>query len=63
MPSPDLVTLANLHAALDSVLEIEVLLEHTTFPQRSIPAGPRLTALASEMRTVLVELLAQRRTA
>jgi len=55
--APDLVTLANLHAALDSVLEIESLLERTQFPPRAIPAAPRLNALANEMRTLLVELL------
>ena len=59
--APDLVTLANLHAALDSVLEVEVLIERMKLPPAGVPAKPRLAALAGEMRALLTQLLSPAR--
>lgn len=56
-PSPDLVTLASLHAALDGIVEIEALVTKIHFPFDTLRAGRRLGALATEMRTLLVDLL------
>jgi hypothetical protein len=56
-PPPDLVTLASLHAVLDSVLEIEALIDSTRFPQRAVPPARRLRSLTAEMRELLRDLL------
>jgi hypothetical protein len=60
-PVPDFVTLASLHAALDSVLEIEALLSQIHMPERPVPPARRLTALATEMRELLTNLLSPKR--
>lgn len=59
--APDLVTLANLHAALDSMLEVEALIDAMRLPVAGVPAKPRLAALATEMRTLLTQLLSPAR--
>jgi len=51
--SPDLVTLASLHGALDNILEIEELFAQIG----SVPSADRLGALAAELRVMLVALL------
>ena len=57
MPAPNLVTLASLHAALDSILDIEALFSQIHLPVRAATVEKRLNALASEMRKLLVDLL------
>ena len=59
--APDLVTLANLHAALDSMLEVEALIDGMKLPPAGVPAKPRLAAHANEMRTLLTQLLSPAR--
>ena len=58
-PRPDFVSLAHLHAALDSVLEIERLLDRATVPLASQHRAERLEALAAEMREILRSLLSR----
>jgi hypothetical protein len=55
--SPDLVTLASLHAALDGIVEIEGLFGQIHLPLSALSAAKRLHTLASEMRSLLVDLL------
>lgn len=56
-PMPDVVTLASLHAALDSVFEIESLIGSVPGGQLAAIPTRRLRALASEMRELLRGLL------
>jgi len=55
--APDLVTLASLHAALDGIVEIEALVAKIHVPLSRLTATKRLHALATEIRTLLVDLL------
>jgi hypothetical protein len=55
--APDLVTLASLQAALDSVVEIEELFTQVYLPIHTASSARRLNLLASEMRSLLVRLL------
>ena len=57
LPPPDFTTLASLHAALDSVVEIESLIETMRFPDRAIMPARRLRSLTTEMRDLLRDLL------
>jgi hypothetical protein len=61
-PAPDLVTLASLHAALDGIVEIEALFAQIHLPLHTSSAAKRMSALAGELRTLLVELLRADRT-
>jgi hypothetical protein len=56
-PSPDLVTLASLHAALDGIVEIEALVGQLHLPIDTLRTGKRLHLLVTEMRSLLVDLL------
>jgi hypothetical protein len=56
-PSPDLVTLASLHAALDGIVEIETLVGQLHLPVDTLRTGKRLHSLVAEMRSLLVDLL------
>jgi hypothetical protein len=47
--APDFVTLASLHAALDSIIEIEELFGQI----RAVPTADRLVALAAELRALV----------
>jgi hypothetical protein len=60
-PDLDFVTLASLHAALDSVLELETLLSQIHMPERPVPPARRLGALATEMRELLTNLLSHKK--
>lgn len=59
-PRPDFASLARLHAALDSVLEIESLLARAVVPFGSQHRAVRLEALAAEMREILRSLLSRK---
>ena len=59
--APDLVTLANLHAALDGVVEIEGRFEAIHLPLHASSAAKQLRSLAAEMRTLLADLLRPQR--
>jgi hypothetical protein len=55
--SPDPVTLASLHAALDGIVEIEALFDQIRLPIGKLQTGMRLQSLATAVRTLLVDLL------
>jgi hypothetical protein len=55
--TPDLVTLAALHAALDGVVEVEALLSQVNLPISTHPRASRAGALAAELRGLLADLL------
>ena len=55
--APDPVTLANLHAVLDGVVEIEALVAQLQLPGGTLSVRRHLQSLATEMRTLLVALL------
>jgi hypothetical protein len=57
MTSPDHVTVASLHGALDRLNEVEELLGPMTFPFTAAKPVRRLGFLASEMRALLTDLL------
>jgi hypothetical protein len=57
LPPADFTTLANLHAALDSVVEIEALIETMRFSERATLPARRLRSLTVEMRELLRDLL------
>jgi hypothetical protein len=56
-PAPDLLTLANLHAALDRMVEIEALFTNIHLPLSRSTSARRVHLLATELRTLLVDLL------
>jgi hypothetical protein len=53
----NLVTLARLHAALDSVVEIEQYVAEVRLPLHKRRTSDRLVALATEMRGLLAGLV------
>jgi len=56
-PARDLVSLASLHAALDGIVEIEALFTQIHVPLSRLTSANRLHTLATEMRTLLADLL------
>lgn len=60
MRSADMVVLAQLHSALDSVVETEAALEAIREVGFAQPAMQRLEALVSESRELLRSLLGRR---
>jgi hypothetical protein len=58
--APDLVANASLHAALDSIIEVEALIAQASFPSPVRPSCQRLKVLMYEVRELLIELLRAR---
>lgn len=54
---PDVVSVANLHAALDGIVEIETLFSDVRVPFQAQARARRTVMLAAELRELIRELL------